>query len=451
MRLGLFTVLVLFVLISSDASFARGKPNLFIDCQLRFTATTNCEDFKKAFFSKYKKFVNRELNREAAELVLHLTDESIDNTRIQYHFEWTSTLKEAMGSFTYPLILVDALDESKTLSDIRKNAAKGLVVFLDITSDDSDGEKNEDEIMLTFSGPTQDTPVRASWQESLASSPWYFDVAAAGGQTGNGSGAEANQVSTGSIGPEIGFFRDQYKVDVSGYTSYTHEVVSGQSGTVTANSTRSTLKEIFVYTLTRDAANTVKHKKSGVWSIAVVNTSKMDDGSNIKLQNNTQVGVEWTLVPFRTTENHELAIRLGPQFTTLSLYEPNDLNHLAERYVGAFAKVYYYWIFKDKLTATAGAEGDANFKYLDRSSVTFGLSASYQITENLDLSGEITWVYYDHESLYFPGNASGVSGNPLQGIFQTGQSGGQLSYSVSFLYNLGNSIKKKRDHRWLMN
>src|SRR5690606_2210273 len=47
------------------------------------------------------------------------------------------------------------------------------------------------------------------------------------------------------------------------------------------------------------------------WTVAVIASHATDPGSNVDRAVETAAGLEWSLVPFRTTENQELYFRAG--------------------------------------------------------------------------------------------------------------------------------------------
>jgi hypothetical protein len=428
------------------------KSRVFVDCEFRYTTATTCNTLLDSFYSDYEKIISRVNSGSGSDLELRITDETYDSNHVGYTFKWTSHQKGYENSaVSYPLVLVTNLDALSTLDGIARNAAKGLFVYLKIASETISG----DALVLTFGIPTPGSASvkNPNLEDKLALSPWVISAGGSGIYNKSGTGEINTKIVQGTGTAEVGYFKDRYKVDLQASDSYTSESISNSQISGTATDAKQKYSGLVVYTLNADPITAEKHK-SGAWSVAVLNTFTTDSGSNIASMNTTQAGIEWTLVPFRTTQNHEIAFRVGPEYTSLNLKQPNDLDHLREAYFGAFAKIYYYTVAAHgSLISSVSAGIDRNFKYADRSTVSAAASLSYYVNKSktIALNGTISRSFAKKETLYYPGPNATPSTNFLQGVFQTGQAGGVATYSVGVSLNLGNSAKKIRDRRWNTN
>ena len=419
-------ILVLSFLLSYSAN-ANEKTKVFVSCVFRYNLKANCIDFKNSFFNEYVKIVERVEKEENSELTLSLTDEQLDATQIKYTFSWTiqapSNNLEAntTPNFHYPLILTSSIDALSTLNQLTKNAGKGLFVLLNVTSQTI---QEDGSVIVVYGAQTQNqNPLPQNWFNRLENSPWYGNLAL------NGSGSQL-----GSNG-ELSYLTDRVKIDVNGVISINSMTLpDGTGGSISGQDKDNIFTELFVYTLSKN------------WSVAVINTSVTETGSNLSKLNELQVGVEWTLVPFRTTENKELSFRLGPEYKTFSLRQPNDLNNTQEKIFGLFAKIYFYWVvLQDKITMSLNAGYDAKFKYKGYDTKSLSASFNYQITRTIGFNASIGYQF-SQKSLTYP--AKPDFSNPLQSLFLSGQPGSSINYSMGINLRIGNSLRHTRNRRW---
>jgi hypothetical protein len=425
------------------------KQKVFIDCAFRYTPGITCNEFKDAFFSDFKAFVIREQSPKNADLELAIVDEIVAANLIGYHFTWTSHIETMKNSsFSYPLSLLGTLDRLSRLALLSTNASKGFSIFLKITN----SQIKNDSLILTYAAPISDPGSEPSdWMRRLEKSPWFFSLKGGGAFSENGNATIFTKNTSASSNLEVAYIRDRSKVNLNGNFSYAEQSLSmGNAGTFTAENFKTYVSGIVIYTLSKPRPSENGTTKPGSWSVAVFNSNTTDSGANIQNLNSTMAGIEWTLVPFRTTENQEIAFRIGPEYNSLQLYRPNDLENVDENFWRAIARIYYYWvIFEDRVNLTLGASGEANLTYRDRSTWSLNGQATYQVSRALSVSAGVRRVFSKKPMLWYPGpNSNPGSTNPLQGAFQTGQPGGQMMVNVGISVTLGNSIKKQRDRRW---
>lgn len=425
------------------------KQKVFIDCTFRYTPGITCNEFKDAFFSDFKSFVLRENAPKDSDLELAVVDEILVGGLIGYHFTWTSHIETMKDSnFSYPLSLPTTLDRLSRLTQLSTNASKGFSIFLKITN----SQIKNDSLILTYAAPVSNPANEPSgWMSRLEKSPWFISMKGGGAISENGNDAIFTRNTNASSNLEVAHIRARTKVDVNANFSYAQQSLSmGNAGTFTAENFKTYLSGIVIYTLTKPKGSDPDSKNTGSWSVAVFNSNSTDSGSNIRNLNSTMSGVEWTLVPFRTTENQELAFRIGPEYNSLQLYRPNDLGNVNEEFWRVIARIYYYWvIFEDRLNLTLGASREGNLTYRDRSTWSLNGQATFQVSRALSVSAGVRRVFSEKPMLWYPAPDSNPGPtNPLQGAFQTGQPGGQMVMNVGISVSLGNTIKKQRDRRW---
>jgi hypothetical protein len=124
----LFATLLLMTARVSPAAAAVSveRPRIYVECALRFSSASECQDFKNSFFQKHDKFIDRLNSAAGSDLELKLTDELPDSNHVRYTYSWTSHLPNTPGSFAMPLELSTAMDSLGKLNLLTLNAAKGL-------------------------------------------------------------------------------------------------------------------------------------------------------------------------------------------------------------------------------------------------------------------------------------------------------------------------------------
>jgi hypothetical protein len=409
-----------------------GLTPVSVECNFRVTTKVNCNDFIRGFFSNFESVIRRETNLDLASLVLVLTDESLAAQSVRYSFHWTSKDQTQVSDFTLPLIVDQGLiDEVGLLNLLIKNAGKGLVIFLDVMT-----QKTDDGQIIIVYQPKEDgsAPAQESWLDKLEKSPIYVGLDIHGSYRTTG---ESNLQSTNLNGSAMGSFiysKDQFKADLSGYYTYKKISIPSSTGTVSGDASVQGLNSILVYSMARR------------WSVAAINHVHVDPVSNVDLSMSNGAGVEWTLVPFRSTENKELAFRVGGAHQVLKLGEINDLGNIEEQYFTAFAKVYFFWTLNEgKTVIKLNAGIDQNLKYSGYQNYTFGSTFTFQLnrTTRLNLGGTYS---YAAKTLTYPLNPD--LSNPVNVQFMHGQAGRNLNLNIGLNVTIGNSLRKTRDRRW---
>lgn len=409
-----------------------GLTSVSVECNFRVTSKTTCNDFVRGFFGNFGSVIQRELDSNQAALSLVLTDETVAAQSVRYNFQWKSKDQTQVSDFTLPLIVDQGMvDEVGLLNLLIKNAGKGLVVFLDVMTQRTD----DGQIVIVYQ-PRDDgsEPKQDSWLDRLEKSPIYVGLDINGSYKTSG---ESNLQNTNLNGSAMGSFvysKDKFKADLSGYYSYKKITIPTSSGTVSGDAAVEGLNSILVYSMTRR------------WNVAAINSIHVDPVSNVELNMSNGAGIEWTLVPFRSTENKEIAFRVGSEFNTLRLGTANDLGNVEERYLSAFAKVYFFWTLNDGKTAIKLNAGiDQNLKYNGYQNYSFGSNFTFQLnrTTRLNIGGQYS---YAAKTLTYPMTPD--LSNPVNVQFMRGQAGRNLNLQIGLNVTIGNSLRKSRDRRW---
>ena len=412
-----------------------GVTTVFVECNFRATTKILCPDFIRGFYSSYDSVIRRESN-EAATLSLSVTDEAITADQVRYSFSWKSKDQTQVSDFVLPLILDQtSLDPTSMMNTMIKNAAKGLVLYLDVLT-----EKTTDGQIVVVYQPKDDGSVdthKDGFLDRLAKSPLFFSADALGSYSAAGVKPYNSSSITGNTYGELGYSKEKYKIDLTGYYTNRKASIPTTSGYLSNTSITNGYNGLFVYSM-------AKH-----WSVAVIQGGNVDKTSNIDLQTNTSAGLEWSLVPFRSTQNKELAFRVGTTYNTLALEKNNDMGHMSEQYFSAFAKIYFYWVFSDSKVSLALNTGiSQNLKYNGYEQYSAGGTLSYQVNRAVRLNF-IGGYTYTQKSLTYPGTPD--LSNALQVQQMNGQAGGNMSFQVGLDFTVGNSLRKTRDRRWNTN
>ena len=417
----------------SQMNLDAGTTAVQVECNFRNTNKVSCQEFMNDFFSKYSSIIHRENNFEAAAITLLLTDEAVTEKINSYTFDWRSKDQTEVSDFKYSQkIDQTSLDEISILTELTKHAGAGLSLFFDVKTIE---DKNGQLVVVYQPKDAGNQPAhKDGFYDRLQKSPIYLDLGLNGGYNSQGRAPYDSQSFGGTTYGELGYLKDKYKVDLSGYYSYKKSTIPTGDGYLNSETNKKGFAGLFVYSMARK------------WSVAVMNTENVDENSNIKMKTGNSIGVEYALVPFRSTENHELSFRVGTGYNTLRLGDANELGNLSEKYFSAFAKIYFYWVLNDsKVSIKMNAGIDENLKYHGYEKFSGGTTLNFQLSRamSLSLNGEYS---YSANSLTYP--QSPDLSNPLQSQMMSGMAGKTITMSVGLSYTIGNSLRKTRDRRW---
>ena len=410
-----------------------GLAPVFVECNFRATTKIICQDFIRGFYSSYDSVIRHEVNEGDAMLSLSVTDEAITADKVRYSFSWKSKDQTQVSDFVLPLILDQtSLDSVSMLNLLIKNAAKGLVLYLDVMT-----EKSADGQIVVVYQPKDDGSAdthKDGILDRLAKSPLFFSADAIGTMSAAGAKPYNSSSFFGNTYGEVGYSKDKYKIDLTGYYTNRKASIPTTSGYLNNTSITNGFNGLFVYSM-------AKH-----WSVAVIQAANVDKTSNIDLQTNTSAGLEWSLVPFRSTQNKELAFRVGTTYNTLELGKNNAMGNISEQYFSAFAKIYFYWVFADsRVSLTTNAGFSQNLKYNGYEQYSAGSTLSYQVTRAVRLNF-IGSFSYTQKSLTYPGTPD--LSNALKVQQMNGQAGSNMTFQVGLDFTIGNTLRKARDRRW---
>ena len=426
------------ILFFAQPSFAQvnldgGLTAVSVECDFRDTTKISCQYFIREFYSNYSSVIRRASSAVDATLSLSVSDEAITTDKIRYSFSWKSKEQIQVSDFVLPLVVDQStLDALSILSLLVKNAGKGLVLYLDVMT-----EKTKDGQIVMVYQPKDDGSADThhdGLMDRLAKSPLFFSADALGSYSSRGVKPYDTTALYGNTYGELGYSVDKYKIDLTGYYTYRESSIPTTNGRLTNVTATHGYNTLFVYSMAKR------------WSVAVINGANVDKTSNINLSTNTSAGVEWSLVPFRSTENQELAFRVGTSYNTLLLNERNAMGNLNEQYFSAFAKIYFYWVFADsKVGLNLNAGVSQNLKYSGFEQYNFGSTVNYQMTHSIKLNFSSSYTY-NQKSLTYPGTPD--LSNALQVQQMNGQAGGSLSFNFGIDFTIGNTVRKARDRRW---
>jgi hypothetical protein len=237
-----------------------------------------------------------------------------------------------------------------------------------------------------------------------------------------------------SLSSELSYFNPKFKIALNGRLQNEKTVVPTGSGYLSAQVPTQSLRALAVYSLS--------HR----WSVAVIPRWSSDRVSNVNRKEEVATGIEYSLVPFRTTENHEISFRVGPRYTALHLATENDFGNVDESLVSAFAQIYLYWLFQDGkwgYTLVGAAEKYFNYGGVYGAGAYTSLSYQLNAVTRVGLSGAVN--YYP-KSLTYP-RAPDFS-NPILVSSMKGQAGRSTFFQIDLAMTIGNSRLKIRDRRW---
>lgn len=416
-------------------NFDLGTLSLGIECNFRATSKFSCNDLINDIFSDYKTIVHREDSPGNALVTLSLTDEAGPNGRVIYTYTWKSRESTQLTDWPYSITLdQSAMDEVQLRSTLSMNAATGIQVYLKVTK-----VSVEDGKMNVSSEPNSNSTSDGSnggLYQRLAQSPIYIDLDLDGSFSMQGNKPYDSKSTFGGVFPEVGFLKERYKFSTGGFYTNRESSVPTDTGYIHSSIVQKGVGSIFVYSMGE------KRK----WSVAVFNMMSSDPNSNIDASTTTGAGIEYTAVPFRVTENRELAFRVGGNFNTLNLGQANGLGHVSEQYASVFAKIYFYWVLnqsKFSIKTTAGIE--QNLKYRGYEKFNVDGTLGYQINKATKLTASAKYSYTAN-SLTYPLNPD--LSNALQVSQMSGVAGKALNMSLGLEFTIGNIKRKTRDRRW---
>jgi hypothetical protein len=407
-----------------EINLEKGLP-VYVECNFRVTNKVSCNDFVQAFFSS-NEVLRRENSSASAVVSLSLTDEKIDSQLVNYSFTWKLAKETNHSDFVTTGKLNQTTSDSVFMLNALVKGANDTVTYLaDFIkshggNDDQDPNTNEQESIF----------------DRLGKSPLYISMGGNGSYKASGSKPYDATTSEFSLHGGFGYIQNRYKFGARGYYNRNKSVVPTGVGYLTSQTTMLEVDGIFLYSMTENRR----------WNVAVIQSESVDKNSNIDLSSKTQLGFEWILVPFRTTENKELAFRVGVGQNFLKLGEQNMRGNISENYMSAFAKIYFFWVLKDsKITLKANAGINQNLGMSGYERFNLGGSINYQVSKSVRLSLDGNYSY-SRKSLTYP--SSPDLSNPLLVQQMSGQVGKRLGMTVGISYTIGNTLRKNRDRRW---
>jgi len=416
-----------------DVNLNAGVTSVHVECLFRQTTKITCSDFVRGFFADTQSVIVQDQNLDTALISLTITDDVDTGSLTKYTFSWKSKDETQVSDFeTYYRVDQSTLDGDQLRDNLLRRAGAGVMMFLDVI------RVKADDGVLSGAFQTKNTSTDSEHDglfDRLQKSPLYINIGLDGTYRTTGQAPYINKSM--SVNPDFNvvYLKDRYKVDLMGYYKNTKaSVPSSNGGTLTAENNARYFSSIVVYTMKRR------------WSVAVMDNVGMDSAANTKYSNVTVAGLEWALVPFRTSQNKELSFRVGATHNALALNLANERGNLTENFFGAFARVYAYWSFlENKATFKLNGGYEKNLKYSGYEKYNIGGSLNFQVNRSTKLNfvGAYNFVT---KSLTYPGVPDYT--NPIMVQQMTGQSGKSLYMSDGVDVTIGNSLRKSRDRRW---
>ncbi|MBS1961968.1 MAG: hypothetical protein JST04_07115 [Bdellovibrionales bacterium] len=402
--------------------YAGKELKTYIECGLT-TGAVDCEELTRGFFTTYGAYFERVNRRDDASVRLKLTDQSVSGQPTEFTFAWSSDEVLGVSDFAYVVKLDPSATDSITrINTLIASIGKGASLYLKVIT----GEVDDSGQLVITSG----TPVATKPASKFSQSPYYVNLYGSGYGSKNGG----NRSWSGYAGASMNYSTDKVRLIAGTDYSTTSTTVPTDAGSISAKNTGF------------DAYGVAAFSFRKRWSAALVGKTARNPGQNIKADNEIAAGLEWDLVPYRTTETREVYVRVGGGLEDLKLFSENDLGYANHQYAMIFAQMYANWMFADskaKFSLSGNVTTFPKFKGYEK----YGTSSSlyYQITPAIQVNGSYS-LNYQKKSLTFPKNPDYT--NPLQSMYLSGAPGVSSSFSFGINVTLGNSLRKSRDRRW---
>lgn len=399
-----------------------GKPiPLEIRCELQ--TGVDCQALQSGFFTTYGRLFERAAHPEDAEIHVRLTDQAISGGPTLFTFAWKASSALAVEDFTVTDRIDTTVHDSLfVLNELISDLGKGASLYLKVVH----GEVNADGQLVITSGDS--APAKAS--SKLSQGPFFANIAV------SASGAKSGdlQIFSGTAAANLNYSTDKVRLIVASAIGSTKYTVPSEDGTLSASNNTTAVGVTGAYSVRKR------------WSVALLGKYTKAPGQNIEADRETDAGIEWTLVPYRTTETREVYVRFGGGLRDLNLASENELGFDREQYALIFAQVYANWIFLQSKAKFSLSGSVVNYPKFAGYQVYSGSSSFfYQVTPAIQLSGSYS-AAYQKKSLTYP-KAPDYS-NPIQSSFLTGAPGVSTSFSFGVNVTIGNSLRKSRDRRW---
>lgn len=186
-----------------------------VECTFRVTNKVDCNEFVQGFFGSFNTVIRQEKNLDQAMYSLVVTDEALTAQQIRYTFQWKSKDQAQISDFSIPLILDQGmLDDVAILNALIRNAGKGLVLYLDITTQ----ETQDGKIVVVYQPKTDaDEPRKPdTWLDRLSKSPLYVGLDLNGSYRSSGRDNLLSSSLNGTVGGSLVYSKSKFKVDLSG-------------------------------------------------------------------------------------------------------------------------------------------------------------------------------------------------------------------------------------------
>ena len=394
-----------------------------VQCSFSIYQNPNCPQIAEDFFKQYNSHFTASTidNKSAVHVVIRDFTMPNGNPLYQFHFFADAELYD-MEDIKLAIELPYNLDNTLVLNRIVDALLKGAMAFLDVKPE----VKNE-EIVVKL-----EPPVVGPGPDGKKENTLYGEL--------NGSFSMSETLVNSNYNGGLGYYAShtgtRLKIQMSGNEGYQKISVSNSKGATEAENFSDYQKFIGSYSI----------GKKKRWSAALIAINQRNPGANITENFQAGAGVEWNVIPYRTTQNHEFMFRMGATRNDMELNLPNKIGFTSDQYSAAFVSFSTYWLLMNqKLSLTASTFYSQNLKYTDYNQIQLNGQAYYTVSKSVRLSWTVGYSYQKN-SITYP--AVQDYSNPIRSIFLSGAPGRTFSQSFGVVINIGNNSSRLRDRRW---
>ena len=431
----LFAFLMALILGSVFTGGARAEslaPRLKVTwtCQLSVETQVLCPAFHNNFFDENRALLEEIFNDAEADLGLKVTNQSRPQGKIRYFLTITPNARLDASVLDLPPVDVSAdLDPQVTMKNLEMRILVGVAAFREIDSSAVTGGG----VISIATAPLGETTGATNLHPE--NQRFFTSIGAAG--SGNAQGSTKTTNLTGSLGLE--YFSPNGKFHLALNASDAHTSVTSPVGYGT-------------FTGVLDKPQVELHGVYSVqphWSFAVLTMQSSVHGSNIDRSSIYSGGVEYALVPYKTTQTKLIMVRVGPTLEDFALRSENSRGSFHEKIASAFAQlVYTNQLVKKRVLLTSLAKAQIYPGNGDYNLYTGVVKVTYQATSHIQLTA--AGILSDQGKSFTEPAVIDYS-NPLQGAITqqaSGPAGVNYSYSFGINYTVGAATRQTQDQRW---
>ncbi len=388
------------------------------DCFLP-QSSVDCETLRKAFFSSAT--FTSQVSIEKASLVIHVRHTPIQKgTQYSLDFEGTGSLP----TFTILDRVPDTVTTETTTIRLISDLQKGLSPYLALLKPGTTANKT---LTLSFTDPNDQTQEKPRDDDSDTN--WFASPSISGNYSkGNNTSNYLNARFSANYSDPT------WRIQANTSADYQKIKLDYAGETITA--------ETFNY----GGRSIVSYSFKEKWSVATILGYAHAPKQNLDNTVIGAVGLEWNLVPFKTTQEKVVAIRYTVSEHYQDYEKPNILDQEQSLFLKHSVEAYFAWNF-EKFTVSTTLFGDSLMR--DLSYLAGGASGSitWRVTNNILISlyGSLS---YQKKYINAP-LAEETSDSALEQYITGGNFKPLNIYTgLSLSYTFGNSLLKGQDQRW---